>query len=74
MCKGALVRKTTYASLWAVIGNTSLNGWSADVNNFYLPDLRETSGPNTSANDNQRTGNTGYATFHPDGTVMAGGK
>lgn len=104
MCDGALISKTTYASLWAVIGNTYLNGRSADANNYYLPDLREmyikgagqnftyskkytysggnalgtfldqsvfdhyhtytdkgdgtvsrTTGPNTSANDNQRT-------------------
>jgi microcystin-dependent protein len=41
LCQGQLISKTTYASLWAIIGDTYLNGRSADASNFYIPDLRE---------------------------------
>jgi microcystin-dependent protein len=37
LCNGASVSRTTYASLYAVIGNAS---GSADTNNFNVPDLR----------------------------------
>ena len=37
LCNGASVSRSTYASLYAVIGNAS---GSADANNFNVPDLR----------------------------------
>ncbi|ULY68610.1 hypothetical protein [Chlorella virus XW01] len=38
VCNGQEVSKTTYASLWNIIGNTF--GVAVDSNNFKLPDLR----------------------------------
>jgi microcystin-dependent protein len=40
MCHGALVSRTTYADLYAVIGNTYSNLRSTTTD-FYLPDLRQ---------------------------------
>jgi hypothetical protein len=33
--------KSTYASLWTSIGDTYLNGRTAQISTFYVPDLRE---------------------------------
>jgi microcystin-dependent protein len=41
LCQGQLISKATYASLWVIIGDTYLNGRTADASNFYIPDLRE---------------------------------
>jgi microcystin-dependent protein len=40
LCNGALVSKTTFNLLFAVIGDTYLNGRTASPTSFYLPDLR----------------------------------
>ena len=119
LCHGQLISKTTYSALWIVIGDTYLNGRTADANNFYIPDLREmyikgagqnftytkkytysggnplgafldqevlphyhkytdkgngsvsrTPGQNECANNNQRTNESDFVPYHPDGTPM----
>jgi microcystin-dependent protein len=40
LCNGASISQTTYANLFAVIGNIYLNGRTSSSTNFYLPDLR----------------------------------
>lgn len=40
LCNGARVSKTTYASLWSVLGDTYLYGRTSSTTQFYIPDLQ----------------------------------